>query len=193
MTIAERRDVARAGHVGDITTVLGALTALDPAVRGAALGALERMQRLDDDVLERAFHDESPVVRRRAATLAATHRHLDVAVLLDDDDPSVVETAAWACGEHERDDGTIVERLSRVALNHGDALAREAAVAALGAIGSEAGRAAVLAAMNDKPAIRRRAVIALTPFDGPDVAAALAKARSDRDWQVRQLAEDLGG
>jgi uncharacterized membrane protein len=39
--------------------------------------------------------------------------------------------------------------------------------------------------------VRRRAVIALAPFDGPEVDDALERARTDRDWQVRQAAEDL--
>jgi hypothetical protein len=39
--------------------------------------------------------------------------------------------------------------------------------------------------------VRRRAVLALAPFEGPDVDAALARARDDRDWQVRQAAEDV--
>ena len=69
---------------------------------------------------------------------------------------------------------------------------REAAVAALGAIGDPAGLPAILAATSDKPAVRRRAVLALAPFDGPEVDAALERALSDRDWQVRQAAEDLG-
>jgi hypothetical protein len=34
-------------------------------------------------------------------------------------------------------------------------------------------------------------VLALAPFDGPDVEAALDRALTDRDWQVRQAAEDL--
>jgi len=38
--------------------------------------------------------------------------------------------------------------------------------------------------------VRRRAVIALAPFEGPEVDAALEAARTDRDWQVRQAAED---
>ena len=56
---------------------------------------------------------------------------------------------------------------------------------------SRDGLAAVLAACRDKPAVRRRAVLALAPFTGPDVDAALAAALDDRDWQVRQAAEDL--
>jgi HEAT repeat protein len=70
---------------------------------------------------------------------------------------------------------------------------REAAVAALGAIGDERGLPAILHGCSDKPAIRRRAVLALAPFDGPDVDAALKSALDDRDWQVRQAAEDLLG
>ena len=72
------------------------------------------------------------------------------------------------------------------------AVCREAAVAALGAVGNRGGLAAVLAAASgDRPAVRRRAVVALAAFDGPEVDAALRAALEDRDWQVRQAAEDL--
>jgi HEAT repeat protein len=49
----------------------------------------------------------------------------------------------------------------------------------------------VLAGTADKAAVRRRAVVALAAFDGPEVDAALRRATEDRDWQVRQIAEDL--
>ena len=39
--------------------------------------------------------------------------------------------------------------------------------------------------------MRRRAILALAPFEGDEVDAALARGRDDRDWQVRQAAEDL--
>ena len=48
-----------------------------------------------------------------------------------------------------------------------------------------------VAATTDIATVRRRAIIALAPYDGPEVEAALERARSDRDWQVRQAAEDL--
>jgi HEAT repeat protein len=83
-----------------------------------------------------------------------------------------------------------VAALARVATGHEDALCREAAVAALGAVGDPAGLPAVLAATQDKATVRRRAIIALAPFDGPEVEAALDRALEDRDWQVRQAAED---
>ena len=100
--------------------------------------------------------------------------------------------AAFACGEHgPATDQVVVDRLCELAGTHDDALVREAAVAALGAIGSRSGLPAILSATRDKAAVRRRAVIALAPFEGPEVDAALERARTDRDWQVRQAAEDL--
>jgi len=111
--------------------------------------------------------------------------------LLDDSDPTVVEVAAWSSGEHEVVDDDVLERLIALASSHEDALVREASVAALGAIGDERGLPAILGGCVDKPAIRRRAVLALAPFEGPEVDAALDAALADRDWQVRQAAEDL--
>ena len=64
-------------------------------------------------------------------------------------------------------------------------------MAALGAIGDPAGLSAVVAALEDKPAIRRRAAVALAAFEGPEVETALRRCLEDRDWQVRQVAEDL--
>jgi HEAT repeat protein len=58
-------------------------------------------------------------------------------------------------------------------------------------VGDERGLPTILAATEDKATVRRRAIIALAPFDGPEVEAALERAREDRDWQVRQAAEDL--
>ena len=68
---------------------------------------------------------------------------------------------------------------------------RESAVAALGALGDSRGLPAILVAVTDKPNVRRRAVLALAPFEGPQVEAAIDRALEDRDWQVRQAAEDL--
>lgn len=163
----------------------------DAAVRIAALGALERLSALDAPTVARALADDDVTVRRRAAELAATHRDVSLTAALADPEADVVEMAAWACGEREQADADILDTLSRLAVDHADPLVREAAVAALGAIGDERGLAAILAATGDKPAVRRRAVIALAPFDGPEVDAALARAVDDRDRQVRQAAEDL--
>ena len=59
------------------------------------------------------------------------------------------------------------------------------------AIGDALGLPAVLLALNDKPTIRRRATVALAGFDDPRVDIALRRAAQDRDWQVRQAADEL--
>lgn len=186
-----RRTVVVAGHMGDRDTVLAHATDADPDVREAVLGALHRMGALDDHALRAAMFDPSPVVRRRVALLAATRPTVSLLALLDDPDATVAEVAAWACGEHEEVDDTTLDRLISLTTGASDALVREAATAALGAIGDERGLPAILAACGDKPQIRRRAVLALAPFEGPEVEAAIERALADRDWQVRQSAEYL--
>lgn len=186
-----RREVARAGHIGDATRGRIGLSDRAATVRSTALGAMDRLGALEDAELEAGLADADPAVRRRAAELSATRRDVPLLYLLDDPDPSVVEMAAWAMGEREETDA--VARLATLATvdGHPDPLCREAAVAALGAIGDPAGLPAVLIALNDKPAVRRRAAVALAAFDGPEVEAALRRCLEDRDWQVRQVAEDL--
>ena len=152
---------------------------------------LHRLGALRAHELIASFHDGAAAVRRRAAEVAAHYPKVSLLELLHDADPTVVEVAAWSCGEHETVDDDVLLCLIELATTHDDALVREASVAALGAIGDARGLAAILAGCSDKPAVRRRAVLALAPFDGPDVDAALAAALADRDWQVRQAAEDL--
>jgi HEAT repeat protein len=186
-----RRRVVVAGHRGDTELVMEHLADDDPGVREAALGALARIGSLTDLQVSAAFADPAPVVRRRAATLAATRRSVSLLSLLDDTDSTVVEVAAWACGEQERVDEATLTRLIALATDADDALVRESSAAALGAIGDPRGLPAILAAVRDKPNVRRRAVLALAPFEGPEVDAAIEAALIDRDWQVRQAAEDL--
>lgn len=194
-----RRAVALAGHTGDAAVARAFLADPDPAVRATALGALARLGALVADDLRRALDDPGPAVRARAAELAPTvgAPAVDPLVpLLADGSPSVVEAACFGLGElgdQVRGCRPALDGLDEVARHHADPLCREAAVAALGAIGDPAGLAAVLGATEDKPAVRRRAVLALAAFDGPEVEAALERALTDRDWQVRQAAEDLTG
>jgi HEAT repeat protein len=185
------RDVVVAGHTGDLDTAQLGLQANDPSVRAAALGALHRLDALDQQTLAIALTDVDAGVRRRAAELAAAHATVDLLDALGDTDARVVEVAAWACGERETSSRAILDRLIALAGDHDDPLVREAAVAALGAIGDERAVVAIVAATGDKPAVRRRAVLALAPFEGAAVDAALQRALADRDWQVRQAAEDL--
>ena len=66
---------------------------------------------------------------------------------LGDPDPLVVVGAAWFLAErHAR---AAVPELAATATGHEDARCREAAVAALGAIGDPAGLPAVLSALDD--------------------------------------------
>ncbi|HET6952030.1 MAG TPA: HEAT repeat domain-containing protein [Acidimicrobiales bacterium] len=194
--VARRRDAALAGHRGDAATARGFLADPVPAVRATALAALARARALTAADLASGLADAAPAVRSRAAELCAARpgdAPPPLAAVLDDDDAAVVEAAAWASGERQPPEPGIVAPLAAVATGHDDPLCREAAVAALGAIGDPAGLPAILAGTADRPAVRRRAVLALAPFAGPDVDAALARAAGDRDWQVRQAAEDVAG
>ena len=188
-----RRLVALAGHTGDVDAARGGLEDPDPKVRSAALGALERLGDLTDHHVAAALLDTDPGVRRRAAEAAAHRPGVDLRRALVDPDDLVVEVAAFAAGEQEDPGEEVLALLVGLAEGHEDALVREAAVAALGALGDPVGLPAILAATHDKPAVRRRAVLALAPFEGPEVDAALEAALTDRDWQVRQAAEDLLG
>jgi HEAT repeat protein len=169
----------------------------DPRVRAAALGALVRVGAPGAGASwEEAARDPVAAVRRRVAELApalgATAERVLVG-LLGDADGSVAESAAAGLGEVASEGSPAVADLADAATRHDDALVREAAVAALGAVGDPSGLPAVLAACGDRPTVRRRAVLALAAFTGPDVETALRRAASDRDWQVRQAAEDLLG
>lgn len=191
-------DVVEAGHRGDLELVRNACHAPEAAIRCAAAGALLRLDALDVEQWEGFAKDPDPSVRRRAAELAPrlpdpAGSEAMLAQLLDDTD-EIVEVAAFALGEvgSSADASlapTTISRLEAIVLDHEDALCRESAVAALGALHS--GLATILKACEDKATVRRRAIIALAPFDGPDVEAALTHALDDRDWQVRQAAEDL--
>lgn len=185
------RALALAGHTGDAELARGALDDPDPAARELALGALDRLGDLGDDELMAATTDAVHSVRRRAAELAASRPWLDLIALLDDVEPNVVEMTAWSCGEHEDVTADVLHRLIHLAGSASAPLVREACVAALGAIGDERGLPAILNGCRDVPAVRRRAVLALAPFDGDEVDAAIDSALADRDWQVRQAAEDL--
>lgn len=190
--LQRRQDVCAAGHLGDRHTARAGLDDLEPGVRGAALRSLARLGDLSDDDLAEGLGDPDPIVRMTALELAALRPEVDVSALLDDPDAALVEQAAWCCGERP-DDLRPMPRLIELAGGHEDPLVRESAVAALGALGHERARAAILAAAADKPAVRRRALIALAAFCGPDVDQAVERARHDPDRQVRDIVDDLVG
>jgi HEAT repeat protein len=161
------------------------------------LGALARLGALHVPDVADALADSDARVRRRATDAALSVRGAGsrsalftlLITALGDEDPLVVVGATWFLGE--RRVPAAVGPLSEVAQQHHDIRCREGAVAALGAIGDVAGLEAVIAALNDKPTIRRRATVALAGFDDPRVELALQKSADDRDWQVRQAADEL--
>jgi HEAT repeat protein len=160
--------------------------ALRGAVRQSLVTVDDWLAALDDAVVD---------VRREALAQIAYVEIVDqriygrIVELLDDADALVVDAAVFALAEHHYTGA--VEKLCEVATGHDDARCRESAVAALGAIGDDRGRPAVLAALDDKPAVRRRAIVALSNFEGPDIDAALERASEDRDWQVRAAVKQL--
>ena len=185
------RRAVLAGHRLDVDAVRALAGDDEPLVRQAALSALARLDECSIADLERGFADRSPEVRARAAELSIAISGIDPARLLADPDSRVVEVSCFACGEIEWHDHPPVEPLSRVAREHTDPLCRESAAAALGAIGHPDGLDAVLAACSDRVTVRRRATLALAAFDDARAEDALRRALDDKDWQVRQAAEDL--
>jgi HEAT repeat protein len=196
-TALRRRRVIAAGHRDDPGLARAALDDTDPGVQAAAVGALARLGQLSVTDITELLARTSVEVRRRASDAARDVRGpgsrstLVDALLgaLDDPDALVVVHAAWFMGE--RRSRPAVAALVSTATTHEDVRCREAAVAALGAIGDPEGLPAVIAALDDKPTVRRRATVALAGFDDPRVDEALQRSTQDRDWQVRQAADEL--
>ena len=166
-----------------------------PRQRVLALRALARRGAVTTTTWGAALADEDVDVRREALTLVAQTSPDDevlalVRTSLLDDDALVVDAAAFALGEFV--DHLAVDKLCRVAASHEDARCRESAIAALGAIGDDAARDVIIGALDDKPPVRRRAIVALANYEGPDIEAALERASEDRDWQVRAAVSQLG-
>jgi len=186
-----------AGHSGQIEHARQGLADPEAGVQAAAVGALARVGALTVPDIARALSTGPVAVRRRATDAALSvrgrgSRSTLYALLrerLEDPDPLVVVGAAWFLAE--RRVAGAVTALTTTARAHHDVRCREAAVAALGAIGDPDGLPAVIDALDDKPTVRRRATVALAGFDDPRVEAALRAAAADRDWQVRQAAAEL--
>jgi HEAT repeat protein len=163
--------------------------------RVLALRGLVRLELMTPAMWRQTLRDREVDVRRDALEQLAhvsleDQTILDMAIdLLADDDDLVVDAATFALGEHMY--VASVERLCVIASEHDDARCRESAIASLGAIGDDRARAVILAALNDKAPIRRRAIVALSNFEGPDIDAALETASEDRDWQVRSAVTQL--
>jgi HEAT repeat protein len=200
-TLAESLDesLLRAGFAlgDDYAGVLR--TNLQSAVarqRVLALRGMVRQNLVTSDDWQRALRDPDVDVRRETLNQIAHAEITDDEIfasimnLLSDEDALVVDGAVFALGEHLFVGA--VEQLCVIATGHEDARCRESAIAALGAIGDDRARPAILAALDDKPPVRRRAIVALSNFEGSDIDEALARASEDRDWQVRAAVNQLG-
>ena len=183
--------VIEAGFTGHEKFVREHLSSSDADVRASALRALHRLNVLNASDLLDAVKDQHHEVRRTAVELAAQHEDVAIHSLLNDADVFVAEMAAWSLGERTAISDEEIEALISATTAHDEPVVREACAAALGSLGDERGLAAILAACGDKPAVRRRAILALAPFEGEEVEAALQLALEDNDWQVRQNAEVL--
>ena len=189
--IERRQQLVQLAREGDLSLARELCGDGDPRVRASSIAVLSENDALDESLIALGLSDPNPLVRMSVARAAAQNSAIPVLELLNDEDSSVVEIACWAAGEQTEHNDSIIEALSGIVLEHEDALCRESAVAALGALGDARGLESILKATQDIATVRRRAVIALAPFEGQAVTDALQLALSDRDWQVRQAAEDL--
>ena len=201
--VAERRRRAiLARHENselDESEIIGFLNDTAAVVREAALATVVKLNLDAGKHIVNALEDADRGVRKRAVELVIdlsnNHEHISkVLVLLDDSSTFVVETVCWVIGEignNYENVAEIVSKVSQIALNHEDSLCREAAVACLGSLGHIDGLTTLLKVLDDKPNVRRRATLALAPFEGPEVEEALKRKLKDRDLQTRQAAEDL--
>ena len=191
-------ELVRAGFDGSDQSRATLVTALHhplPRARSLAIRGLARHQCVDNAILLPLLRDTNSNVLRDALEVAAHLETVDDEIsqalntLLTHDDPLVVEATIFASGELGL--AALVDSINRITTSHEDARCREAGVIALGQIGLDQGRDVILAALQDKPTVRRRAVVALSSFEGPDLETALDAAAQDRDWQVRSAVEQL--
>ena len=187
----ERFDVIQAGFTGDAVLARAGLVHNKALIRASALRALHRMGQLTSDDLNACTSDADADVRRTVVELSAQFLDVEIYHLVNDTDLFVAEMTAWALGERTATTDVEIEMLIQQTTEHAEPVVREACAAALGSLGDPRGLQAILSACTDKPAVRRRAILALAAFEGDEVDAALTAALEDKDWQVRQNAEDL--
>ena len=176
---------------GEFQLVTEYLEHPEPDVRATALRVLDNEGKLEKGILERSLSDSAFKVRNAIAYLISRNRDIPAMKFLLDEDAEIVEIACWGIGERGDASAEVLDVLQSITESHSDSLCRESAVAALGALGNRGALGSILKAVEDIATVRRRAVLALAPFDGPEVELAIAKALEDRDWQVRQAAEDI--
>jgi HEAT repeat protein len=161
-----------------------------------ATTALTRSQASDNfGTLARLILDTAPSVRAAAAEKLGNCGADALSILTDiDDDPDPTVREALATAYGEIDSPSTVPWLARAARDDTDRHVKEAATAALGAIGDEAGLETLLDLINNgPPQVRRRAIAAITVFDDERVEPAIKRAALDRNPGVREAAEMVVG
>ena len=175
----------------------GFFDAADPTIRRLAVSACAgRLEPDAADGLARLLRsDPEPRVRAEAAEVLAERGAAVLDLLTEagnDAAPEVREAVATGLGEIASP--AALPWLMEAAASDGNKLVREAAVAALGAVGDDAALPLLLTLVSDSsPQVRRRTVVALSVFDGPDVEAAVRAAREDRNPMVREAAQMVIG
>ncbi len=169
----------------------------DPDVRRLAISACSRRLKPDSiEALRRALEsDPDPRVRAEAAGVLseAGGEVLPFLLAAAMDEEGIVREAV-ATGLGELAEVAALPWLLEAAAGDAEKLVREAAVAALGAIGDDRAVPLLLELVaSAPPQVRRRSVVALSVFEGPEVEGAIAEARHDRNPMVREAAEMVFG
>ena len=170
---------------GDAKVRRLAVSACSGRLDAPAIAALRKVLSEDDDARVRA---------EAAEVLSQAGRAVfgDLIEAISDGDGIVREAAATGLGEIE--DARAVDWLMSAAQEDSEKLVREAAVAALGAIGDERAVPLLLELVTSAaPQVRRRSVVALSVFDGPEVESAITAAKDDRNPMVREAAQMVFG
>ncbi|MDA8263406.1 MAG: HEAT repeat domain-containing protein [Actinomycetota bacterium] len=188
--LSRMADVVRAGFSGDLARAEAGLADPCGRVRAAAVAACLRLGRLERPTIDAALDDPDEEVRLAGAKAAAkTGGDSLVRRLASEKDPLVAEALIFAMGEQR--DESAYPALCNAALEHPDALCREAAVAAIANFERDDSIEVLERAAGDKPAIRRRVAVALAAVDDARGTDLLHRLAEDRDWQTRQIAKEI--
>lgn len=168
----------------------------DPELRRLAVAAVTPSPEATATIARLLSADPVPAVRRECAEVLGMTGTGDASLLLKAlRDPEAMVREAAATGLGELGASETVTTLEAVADDPDeDKLVREAAVASLGAIGDTAALPVLLRLVAaGPPQLRRRCVVALSVFEGPQVERAIRDAANDRNPMVREAAEMIVG
>ncbi|MCL1601180.1 MAG: HEAT repeat domain-containing protein [Actinomycetia bacterium] len=168
----------------------------DPILRRMATTALEdQSANFLFDTLVALLNDHETSVRAAAAEKLGVCGERSLAYLASaqgDNAAEVREAVATAYGELSN--ASAIPWLVEVGNDDQDRTVKEAAVAALGAIGSDEAIDPLLEFIaKGPPQVRRRAIAAITVFDDPRIEPAIQRAAFDRNPGVREAAEMVVG